>query len=872
MNDIRELLILHHTHTDIGYTHPQPVIWELHKRYIDEALDLCEQTSDWPDSCRMKWTCEVTSTVLHWLDRSSPAQIRRMQNLVRNGQIAFGAMWCNWTALTQEDVLLESLRPLRRLRELFETPISVALQHDVNGIPWSAVDQLLDAGVPNIAFAINIHMGGFPMQRPMLFHWAGPSGRTLTVFSGEHYNTFSRETDLKNPDLNSIQAGLQRYFQKLRAKKWTHDFAYLTATHPFMDDNNPPNPALPGLIRRWNEEGRTPFIRMVTPEQLFDRVHTLGVGKFPVYSGDWTDYWTNGVASSALDVAVSRRAHGALWSARALTALKPDPAIVATQDEAAWNLALADEHTWNVFSSTAAFGPSRTFEPVPEAEQRVQKSAYCCSALSLARMARRDALDALAANPVQSIPCEGLMVFNPAQSRRRVCLRIPNDVLAGGHPLIAGTKHRLDVMEDLHNDASATWVGPLDLEPLALASWPMAELPRANVVTGVAAGPDTIESLAWRLTFDPSTGAVRSLIHLPDGAECFDGSAGWDFFGPVRETVAERSPRSVKVGDPRFDLFQVSEDSFEIVHNDNDAWNHAWNARREKPESSTRVETRINAEGVHLVRTCRIAGVNGPMVQTISLLAHEPRIRFEAYFNKGDVTDPESLYFTFPFHLPGAQMHFDTAGQDVAWDREQLQGVCRDWITAGSWVAAASPKGCLILACPDAPLFQVGGFQYARGLRSADGINQALLVAWPMNNYWNTNFRASQPGFIRLRYELAHLPKYDAAACADFGASCERQPVWHPLSGRTAPIAAQLPSIEGEGLSIVSIRPVEGGCVLSLRNHRAESRRAVVHAGAIKSAALVDGLDATVAQLEVRGGRVEVDLPPRRTIHIALGA
>src|SRR5258708_5280806 len=70
MNSISQLLILHHSHTDIGYTHSQPAIWRLHARYIDEALDLCEHTSDWPEYSRARWTCEITSPVLRWLERA----------------------------------------------------------------------------------------------------------------------------------------------------------------------------------------------------------------------------------------------------------------------------------------------------------------------------------------------------------------------------------------------------------------------------------------------------------------------------------------------------------------------------------------------------------------------------------------------------------------------------------------------------------------------------------------------------------------------------------------------------------------------------------------------------------------------------------
>lgn len=323
MSKIKEVLLLHHSHLDIGYTHPQPILWQLQQDYIDQAIRLCEETSGWDEQSKFRWTCEATAPLIKWLQNRSSNDVERLIRTVHSGQLGVAALPHHMTPLANSEQIIRGLYPVKWLRDQFGISIEVAINHDVNGQPWTFAQVLLDAGVRLYVVGINVHFGGFPLSRPMAFRWKVPDGRSLLTFNGEHYGFFVHLCKIWEKSTKRVAEGLEEYVKELEDRGYPLDFIYLTSTNTPIYDNCPPDRDLPHLIRRWNEEGHAIKIRFVTPSMLLERLETLPSSLIPEYSGDWTDYWNFGSGSSAVETRVARRSKAMLRTADFLCAFQP---------------------------------------------------------------------------------------------------------------------------------------------------------------------------------------------------------------------------------------------------------------------------------------------------------------------------------------------------------------------------------------------------------------------------------------------------------------------------------------------------------------------------------------------------------------------
>ncbi len=878
--------VIHHSHTDIGFTHDQPIFWELQARFIDEALNLIEEyaVKQPPDSA-FRWTIETTCGLEAWLKTAKGSDIDRLVRAEKAGYLEVTAMFANITPLLDIPQLIESLRPMQRLRTEYGFDIRHAMNCDVNGQNWPLADVLLDAGIEGFSMAINHHFGGPPDPRPNVFLWQAPSGRTLPAHNGWQYSKamefgLGDETDER---FNEWLPRVERYLDEIH---YPLPFIILEGYHPFGDNGSAWN-AYAEFARRWNESGRAPRIITATPRMFWERVKQHPA-ELQVLRGDWTDYWNFGCISAARETTIARSVRQRLYRADAISALTARPAgwptllppDVERRDrrgvhyrEEAWrNLILYGEHTWGADSATNQ----------PEIEDSLSmdnhKKHFIYQARSLSMMLERDALADLA-RQVTRRDLDELLVFNPLPWARTISgpvgrhsiipRGLPEDTTSGR--LYQG---RFALPTDIwtrrenreYNGGLGWWLPPTQVPAMGYTLVSVSDLAMMQEATD---GEDsTIENHRYRLTFDREHGGIVSLYDKQLDREWLDQTAQYPLHGFVHEEVADHDHEW-----PRKLLYDMD---WAPTTETNRGWRPAWLARRTGPSKvlwhkvyrlpfATIIEQMLEHPNV------------GQLCQRILLPHDAEHIECQSEWQLGLTPHPEATYLLFPFNLPNAQGRFDVGGVPVRPEVDQLPGVCRDYFTVQGWVDFNNGECGVTIATPDNPMAQLGDFSFARN-RSTFTLDHATLLGWVTNNYWETNFPAYQPGIVTARYHLLpYAGHFDEARTQRFAA--EAAQAW-PLvqhmgelpQAQALPPSGTLLHLPEPPTAVMGIKHTGDGMTLTLFNASNEALTTSIRSAilTVQKAWQCDLFGQPAEQLSIVDQSITVTLEARRLLTLKI--
>ncbi len=805
-----------HTHTDIGYTRPQTEILPEHLRYIDYALDFCDLTDSYPDDAKFRWTCEISWAVREYLMRRPTEQIERLKRRIAEGRIEVTGMFLNMSEIADENSLAASLQPLRDIRAVFGNAARTGMQNDVNGAAWCLPDYYGGIGVRYLVMGINKTRSILPFDRPTPFWWESPSGKRLLAFRADHYMT-GNNWKIHEGRVENTEPGLAAYLNGLEKAKYPFDRIGVQFSG-YLTDNSPPARKECELVRSWNESYAWPKLRLATAGEFLDYIEKNHAGELPVHRQAWPDWWTDGFGSAARETAASRETHAGMQVNEGLLAIA---SVLGARLPSRWVERVAEVQEALLFYDEHTFGAAESISDPAAQNSMVQwgeKGSYAWKAVKAAAMLREEALGLL--QPF--VPRSGMptiAVFNTLGRERSGMVRafIDHEILPADRRfsiIDMATGEGVPAQRLGGRSEGSYWaIWAKNVPPLGFNTYRIdVSEEKAPENEGRMDIPTLLENAFYAIQIDPRTGGVRSLKDKETGRELVDSSASWQLGQFIYERMDDREEFNRTVFKNRDPFRRTTLRKVELLEA---VSGPVWKSLKLRGEADGCVEP-------------------GSAQVEIRLFENEKRLEFHYAVRKAPVTAPESIYVSFPF-AGDRTLVYEGQGGIVVPGEGQLPGSASDWQTIQAFVAVRGSNDQIILGSSEAPLVQLGGINLGKWQRVAK-VEKPHVYSWVMNNYWFTNFRASQEGEFRWAYYLTSSRDRSNSGASSFGWESRIPLVARVLtagsSQATRPSMSAL-EIDAPNLVLVSARPARDGHGIIVHLREVDGKPATLRALAV---------------------------------------
>jgi hypothetical protein len=766
-----------HAHTDIGYTRPQTEILPAHLRYIDYALDYCDATDNYPDDSKFRWTCEGSWVVNTYLKSRPKSQIDRFIQRINEGRIEITGMYLNFNGLTDENILAQSLYPIGNFKQL-GLKVKTGMQDDVNGIGWCMIDYFNTIGVKYLDMGVNVSRSIPVFDKPTAFWWESPSGKQLLAYRGEHYMK-GDFLGIQQNDIYTFEKNLLNYISSLEQKNYPFNITDIQYSG-YYTDNSPPSTQECDMIRKWNEKLAWPHLRNATISEFFEEVQNKYGKELPVYKDAWPDWWTDGFGSNAEATAVTRGGQadmiandGALAMSLLMGSKLPEGTMNGIQ-QANNDLLFYDEHTFGSAESV-----SNPYSEMTNIQSGI-KSSFAWDGFKRERMIREEAMGLLQSYiPKTNMPT--ITVYNTLNWARTGYFQAYID-----HQLLPLNK-AFRLVDDEGNIVPAQAVNSRsdgtywelfvkNVPPMGYRTIQIELGANEDSTTIYPSEENTIlENKYYKIVIDPKTGTISNLFDKDFGKDIADSSAKWKFAQFIFESLKDREKLS--------EQGNYSRKGLDTVWIEPGIKGPLWKSIRIMGESETLLKP-------------------GGFQCEVRLYNNIKRIDFVCTFWKKPIINPQGIYVAFPFNLPDSKFYFEAQGGTVIPGVNQLPGSGSDWNTIQDFAAVKNKNAQIVFVSPRAPFVQFGDLNIGKFQKIAHP-DHPYIYAWPMNNYWWTNFNAEQQGEFTCTYSITSAQDTSKEFATKFG--------WEttiPLLARVFPAGREHHNIHSGSLLKISAQNV----------------------------------------------------------------
>ncbi|QHQ59931.1 glycosyl hydrolase [Anaerocolumna sedimenticola] len=790
------IYLIHHSHTDIGYTERQDKIINYHKDFIKQAIDILNDihANHKTDYSGFVWQCENYWQVRNFYTHAKKNDIEDFEKYVKSGEIGLSGNYLNMTELINYDILNSRIGKAKEYGEKTGMPVKSGMTADINGFAWGYADALYENGVENLFSCLHPHHGMFPLYKKQIpFYWESPKGNKVLVWNGEHYhfgnelhfaphagtsylifdeyrkkmqaNTMykSGPADTEEMELKVLCERLERYLNNLEEENYPYDLV------PFMvsgaiTDNAPPSASIAKRVNLLNEKFAGQLtVKMVTLDQFFDQVKAKCTD-IPTYKGDWNDWWADGVGSTPAVVKNFRDAQRKYDLCKKLdpSANEGDSALI---EDAAENLMLYAEHTWGYSSSV-----SEPWETMV-GDLELKKSAYAINGNT--EIAKN--LDLILAKKgevtIKQDKPQQYKIINPHD----IPIKATALVYIEFWEYMDGIDFGLDVP-----------IKVVDLNTNEVLSHQIKQIARAiQVEVSVAMKPKEEKVIAIYPTRKQDNNTVKNHAHIgaegvrdvvvPDTYEENTSCIETDFYkvlfdeeSGIRSIIDKRDQKDIV----RLDTLYAP---FSGIYEVTDIRTNPCEERRKMGRNRKSVSTRrygSKLKNIQVIEngTVYIAvqldyGLEGTKLYSVFLKVYKEISKIEAMvrIHKESVYEPENLYISLPFTAGTDEVKYlDKTGCIIKPGIDQLPGSNKEFYLLQNGVVMEGADKDVIISVKDAPLITLGDLK-AKPIQLCDGkdskLNQSTVYSWVMNNYWETNFKVDLGGFYEFAYTIITTDK-----------------------------------------------------------------------------------------------------------------
>lgn len=767
------LYLYNHSHVDIGYTNTHKNVEHLHKTNIIEGIKLAEETKDHPEGSRYVWNPEI-GWPLERLWESNPEKRGALIEAVKKGQLSLDASYLNLnTSTCGDEELFHVFKFTREIQRLSGVPSDVFQQFDIPGVSWGLIPVMAQEGVkyiiswPNSDRAGNAHKYGMD-GKP--FWWIGPDGESKVLFlqPGGYANSgsmgkggetgrpwFGQRDPEKVPAV--IKTGyanvdFTKKLTEMEEENYPYDFAVFSWT---LWDNCPLDADIPYAVKAWNEKYAYPKIRICGGHEIMSMIEEKYGDQLPVVTGDYTEYWTDGLGTAAGLTAMNRNAKERLVQAEVLWSMLANGTKAPRYDfDEAWRyILMGSEHTWCFENPTEPYFQDAIWKVKQsyfhEAEDR--SIDMLDESLAPATDKSNGAL-----GPKEGPSNGGIAVFNThAWEKSGVITLSEKESLKGDKVVDQDGK---EVLSQRLSSGELLFYAS-DVPALSSRHYRVME-GKSSLSSRCKIDGNTLENEYLTVRLDPASGNITYLAKK--GSEYNYIGQGANSFSWLPANVDE-------------------------------------------PQADTVLSVSVVEEGPLAVELCVTSKATGcrSVSRSVRLQAGQPWVEISNIVDKLPLVEKDGIHFGFAFNLPASKTRVDIPWGVMEVEKDQWPQANRNWLAMQRWLDVSNATHGVTWCSLDAPLFEYGD-RYANISMSWGGQGNwvtkldpsSTIYSWAMNNHWHTNFPLTQDGPVRFRYRLFPHEGYDVVAANRFGLE-QSQPLVHVTADK-APAVEPIVAIDNK--------------------------------------------------------------------------